>query len=142
MEPYFSDSLSILGLGLIALILLLVLFTLLIVIPGFLLWLSLRAIGKKRPLLKCGLANLIALICSAFITLILFFIPLIDLIAPLIFVVIYLWVFKEILDLGWSHAIFAVIISVACVMLLSMIFSMLFYAIFRPPWLLLQHFRF
>ncbi len=142
MGPYFSDSLSILGMGLIALISLLVMLILLIVIPGFFLWLSLGIIGKKRSLLKCGFANLIALISSAFITLILSFIPLIGLVAPVIFALVYLWVFKELLDLGWFHAIFAVIISVACVMLLSIIFSTLFSAIFKPPWIPHHHFIF
>jgi len=141
MGPYLSDSLGILGPGLIALISFLVLLILLIVIPGFFLWISLGIIGKRRSLLKCGFANLIALISSAFITLILSFIPLIDLITPVIFVLIYLWVFKEILNLGWLHAIFAVIVSVACVMLLSIIFSMFFSAIFKPPWIPLHQIR-
>ncbi|MEM4617056.1 MAG: hypothetical protein QXY19_08670, partial [Archaeoglobaceae archaeon] len=65
---------------------------------------------------------------------------LITLFAPIIFAVIYLWVFKEILDLRWLQAILAVIISVICVMILSLIFGMMFSAIFKPPWA--PHFRF
>lgn len=134
MELSLSDSVTILGLTLSAIISLLILIFLLIVIPGFFIWLSLALVGKKRSIFRCGLANLVAFVASAFITVILSSIPLITIFSPLIFAIIYLWVFKEILDLGWLHAILAVIISVACVMILSMLFAMIFSAIFKPPW--------
>lgn len=140
MEQFFSDAITILGMSLISLIFLLILLLLLIVIPGFFIWIALAVIGKKRPLLKCGFANLVAFIASAFITMILSSIPLLTIFAPLIFAVIYLWVFKELLDLRWLHAILAVIISVVCVMILSMIFGGMFSTIFKPPWA--PHFRF
>lgn len=140
MEQFFSDSITILGLGLFAIVSLLVLLLLLIVVPGFFIWLALAIIGKRRSLFKCGLANLVAFVASAFITTVLSLIPLLSLFSLLIFVIIYLWVFKELLDLGWLHAIIAVLISVACVMILSAIFSMIFSAIFKPPWI--THFRF
>ncbi|MDI9610129.1 MAG: hypothetical protein QFX36_02250 [Archaeoglobales archaeon] len=140
MERFFSDSITILGLSLIALVSLLVLILLLIVVPGFFIWLALAIIGKKRSLFRCGIANLVAFISSAFITIVLSIIPLMTLFSPLIFAIVYLWVFKELLDLGWLNAIVAVIISVVCVMVLSAIFSMIFSAIFKPPWI--AHFRF
>ncbi|MCS7143704.1 MAG: hypothetical protein NZ879_01645 [Archaeoglobaceae archaeon] len=140
MERFFFDSVTILGLGFLALLSLIVLILLLIVVPGFFIWLALALIGKKRSLFKCGFANLVAFVASAFITTILSSIPLLILFSPLIFALIYLWVFKEILDLGWLHAIVAVLISVACVMVLTAIFSMIFSAIFKPPWLI--NFRF
>ncbi|MEM2726701.1 MAG: hypothetical protein QXV61_00385 [Archaeoglobaceae archaeon] len=140
MEQFFSDSITILGLSLIALVSLLVLILLLIVVPGFFIWLALAIIGKRRSLFRCGIANLVAFVASAFITIVMSIIPLITLFSPLIFAIVYLWVFKELLDLGWLHAIVAVIISVACVMVLSAIFSMIFSAIFKPPWI--AHFRF
>lgn len=138
MELSFFNSLTFFGVSL-ALISILVFLLLLIAIPGFFIWLSLALIGKRRPLLKCGFANLIAFISSAFLTFILSFSPLIIL-SPLIFVLIYLWVFKELLDLGWSDAILAMVISVAFVMLLSAIFSLSFSAFFKPAWL--PNFRF
>lgn len=140
MEQFFFDTITILGMGLISIIFLLIVLLLLIVIPGFFIWIALALIRKRRPLFKCGFANLVAFVASASLTLILSFIPLLTLFAPLIFAVIYLWVFKEILDLGWLHAILAVIISVICVMILSLIFGAMFSAVFKPPWA--PHFRF
>ncbi|MDI9642300.1 MAG: hypothetical protein QFX37_02120 [Archaeoglobales archaeon] len=140
MGQFFSDSITILGLSLIALVSLLVLILLLIVVPGFFIWLALAIIGKRRALFRCGIANLVAFVSSAFITIVLSIIPLMTLFSPLIFAIVYLWVFKELLDLGWLNAIVAVIISVACVMVLSAIFSVVFSAIFKPPWI--AHFRF
>lgn len=140
MEQFFFDAIAILGISLVSIVFLLILLLLLIIIPGFFIWVALALIRKKRPLLKCGFANLVAFVASAFITLILSFIPLLTFFAPLIFVAIYLWVFKELLDLGWLQAILAVIISVLCVMILSLIFGAMFSAIFKPPWA--PHFRF
>lgn len=142
MEQFFSELGSVLGLSLVAIALLALILALLIVIPGFFIWLSLTLLGKRRSLIKCGFANLVAFVSSAFITFLISFIPILTLLSPLIFAILYLWVFKELLDLGWLHAIFAVIISIVCVMLLSVIFGVLFSAIFKPPWVPQVYFRF
>ncbi|MCS7130117.1 MAG: hypothetical protein NZ872_01710 [Archaeoglobaceae archaeon] len=118
-----------------SLLLLIFLILLLIIIPGFFIWLALALLGKKRSIFKCGLANLVSLVASVVITSILSLIPLLAMISPLIFALIYLWVFKEILDLGWIYAILVVLISIACVMLLSIVFIILFSAFFKPPWI-------
>ncbi len=133
MGPYFSNSYFI-ELGLSTLIFVVVLLTLLVIIPGFFIWLSLAVIGNRRPLLKCGLANLVAFISSAFITFVLSIITSLILLSPLVFILFYLWVFKELLDLGWLQALLAVVLSVGCVMLLSAIFGSLF-VFFKPLWI-------
>uniref|UniRef100_A0A7C3MBM6 Uncharacterized protein n=1 Tax=Archaeoglobus fulgidus TaxID=2234 RepID=A0A7C3MBM6_ARCFL len=133
MGPYFSNSYFI-ELGFSTLIFVVVLLTLLVIIPGFFIWLSLALIGNRRPLLKCGIANLVAFVASAFITFVLSMIPPLILLSPLVFILLYLWVFKELLDLGWLHAFIAVVLSVGCVMLLSAIFGFLF-AFFKPLWI-------
>ncbi|MCX8172109.1 MAG: hypothetical protein N3D09_00655 [Archaeoglobaceae archaeon] len=139
MGQFLSDS-TILEISLITTGLLLLLLFLLIIVPGFFIWFALILTGKRRSIFKCGFANLVAFVASASITLILVMIPLLSLFSPIIFLVIYLWVFKEILDLGWLRAIFTVAIGVACVMILSIIFTIIFSAIFKPPWI--PEFRF
>lgn len=140
MERCFSDYINLLELGLFTLISLFLLLLLLVIIPGFFIWFALALVGKKRSLFRCGFANLVAFVASAFITTILSSVPFLIILSPLIFALLYLWIFKEILDLGWLHAIFAVIISILCVIVLSMIFSIIFSTIFRLPWI--PNFRF
>ncbi len=106
-----------------------------ILISGFLIWLGLRVIGKKRSFLKCVLANLAAFVTAFIIhTMIALFILLYFTPNPIylimtipiylvIYPLIYLYVLKTLLDISFIEALAAMI--VALIVLLSIAVTIL-----------------
>jgi len=117
-----------------ALWLLLAFITLSILIPGFLIWVGLKVIGKKRSIVKCGFSNFAAFLITAVVSLFLHFTPFAILI-PLIAFVVYFYVLKTLLDIGFIEALLATLIAGIVAFLLAFIILAIFgvWLLFIPP---------
>lgn len=105
-----------------------------ILIPGFLIWVGLKAIGKKRSIFKCGLANFTAFSITAIVSFFLHFTPLAILI-PLLAFLIYFYVLKTLLDIGFIEAFVATLIAGIVAFLLAILILVIFgiWLFLTPP---------
>ncbi len=104
----------------------LVLFTILaIIVPCISLWIGLRVIGRKRGLVRCGIACLSALIISTILTGIVSFFPLLNLLTPLVFFLSYLYVLKVVLGVNIVEAFAATAVSLLILLILAIITAIL-----------------
>lgn len=105
-----------------------------ILVPGFLIWLGLRAIGKKRGIVRCGLANFAAFAITSLVSFFLHFTPLVFLV-PLVAFVTYLYVLKSLLDISFFEAFLATIVALAICFVFALIVLAAFgiWFLFAPP---------
>ncbi len=96
-----------------------------ILIPGFFIWIGLKIIGEDRSVIRCGLANLVALVSAFIIATLLSFTPL-ALFSPLIYLIVYLYVLKEFLDISFLEALAATVISALVVFVVSLVVALAF----------------
>ncbi len=103
-----------------------VLFVLLsLFLPGIFIWLGLKIIGRNVSVVKCALANLAALVVAFIITTLLSLTPL-GLIFPLIFLLVYLYTLKALLDISFLEALGATIISAVIIGIIGIILALIF----------------
>lgn len=121
----------------------LIFFTLSILVPGLLIWLGLKLIGKNRSVFRCGFANFAAFTLSAIVSFFLYFTPLVILL-PLIALIVYFYTLKTLLDVGFIEAFAASLIAGIVVFLLAIIILILFgiWLLFTPPPSQIMHIRF
>ncbi len=109
-----------------------VFFILLLLLPGTFIWLGLKFIGKDRKLLKCVIANLGAFLFASIIFVALFITPL-SFFSFLIFILVYIYSIKIILEISFVEALAATILALAMgfllVVVLFLIFPIMFYEI-------------
>ena len=96
---------------------------LLIIIPGISLWVSLRLIGKRRGIIRCGVANLSAFLISVIFAGAISFIPFLTFLTPIIFLIIYFYILKEILDVNLIEAFAATAISLLVMLILMILMA-------------------
>ena len=114
-----------------------------IILPGFFIWIGLKVIGKDRGVLRCGMANFAAFVITAIVAFILHFTPLVVLL-PLLTFLIYLYVLKILLDVGFIEAFAATIIAGVVIFLLAVVLLLIFgvWLLFTPPPAQMMHVRF
>nr|WP_276627787.1 hypothetical protein [Archaeoglobus fulgidus] len=114
-----------------------------IILPGFFIWIGLKVVGKERDVLRCGMANFAAVVITAVVAFILHFTPLV-LLLPLLAFLIYLYVLKTLLDVGFIEAFAATIIAGVVIFLLAVILLLIFgvWLLFTPPPAQMMHVKF
>jgi len=114
----------------------------LIISSGLVIWLSLRLIGKNRNLIQCSIANFASLIFSALITSLFTFSPFL-LFSPIIFLFLYFYGLKALLNINFLEAVIVVILSSIVIFIAGILFEILFgkwLLFFIPKPRLLVHF--
>jgi hypothetical protein len=96
-----------------------------ILLSGFFLWIGIRIMGKKRGILKAGLANLAAGIFAFVIVTIVASIPILGMFFPIAGYLAYLYALKAVLDLSLIEAFLASMLASIAFVLLSMLVAML-----------------
>jgi len=102
-----------------------VLTVLTIFLPVISIWLGLKIIGERRSLFRCGIAYFSALIISAIVTIIVGYIPFLNLLSPLVFFVSYLYVLKVLLDIDMVKAFVATAVSLLILIIIALATALL-----------------
>ncbi|MDI9646063.1 MAG: hypothetical protein QFX40_05150 [Archaeoglobales archaeon] len=102
-----------------------VFFILLILLPGAFIWLGLKFIGKDRRLLKCIIANLGAFLFASIIFVAMFITPL-SFFSFLVFILVYLYSIKIVLEISFVEALAATILALAIGFLLFVALLLIF----------------
>lgn len=112
-----------------------------ILIPGFLIWLGLKVIGKNRGVLRCGFANFAAFALAAIVSFLFYLTPLAVLL-PVIAFIIYFYALKTLLEINFIEAFAATIIAGIIVFLLAILILLLFgiWLLITPPPVSIPHF--
>jgi len=106
-----------------------------IIVPGFFIWVAFKVLGKDRGILHCGFANFAAFLVTAAVSFLLHFTPLVVFL-PLIAFILYLYIFKNLLDVSFLEAFLATIIAGVIVFLTAIVLMVLFgtwMLFFTPP---------
>ncbi len=96
-----------------------------IFLPVISIWLGLKIIGERRSLFRCGIAYFSALIISAIVTIIVGYIPFLNLLSPLVFFVSYLYVLKVLLDIDMVKAFVATAVSLLILIIIALATALL-----------------
>ena len=104
-----------------------------IVISGIFIWIGLKVIGRERGLIRSSIANLAAFVFASTVAVILHFTPLVVFL-PLIVFLIYLYILKVLLDIGFIEALAATIIATLVVFIAAFILMVIFgiWLLFTP----------
>jgi len=132
----------ILGLGIFALLILLIGLLVAIAISGFFVWVALKIVGENRGIIEAGIANIVAGFVSGIAMGIVMFIPLLNLFAPILAFFVYVYVLSSMLRIDFlkgvavaiiSYLVFAVIASLAGMFAGIPVYQMYHPARFRGP---------
>jgi hypothetical protein len=107
-----------------------------VIVPGFFIWLGLKLIGKERGIVRCGLANLAAVLFATILAALIGLIPVINLITPLAFFLTYLYGLKSLLDVGILEAFVATVLATVIIVAIAFVMAVitgLWFVSFAPP---------
>ncbi len=115
-----------LGLGLFALLLMLLGVLIAVVVSGFFLWIALKIVGEERGIISAGIANIVAGLVASISGALVSFLPLFGLLSPVISFLVYVYILSAMLNISFLKAIavsviasivFYVVVAVTAMML-------------------------
>jgi hypothetical protein len=113
--PFFGNLPLLAGSAFLAI---LIFFVLIIVVPGFFIWLGMKFLGKDVGVIRCGIANFIAIVFASVLSYLLYPTPLFFFI-PLISFVAYFYAMKSLLKVSFIEAFAATLIASVIIIVLS-----------------------
>lgn len=101
----------ILGLGIFALLILLIGLLIAIAVSGFFVWIALKIVGEDRGIIEAGIANIVAGFVSGIAMAVVVFIPLLNLFAPVIAFFVYVYVLSSMLRIDFLKGVAVAVIA-------------------------------